>query len=301
MSFVVAAPEALVTAASGLAGIGSAISTANAAAAAPTTGALAAAADEVSAQVAALFSEHALGYQQLSSQVAAFHAQFVQALGAGAGAYAAAESNAVQTLANTVNAPGGGAGSIFSNALNRIESAVLGNGAVAGVLGGGGSSLLGGSSAVVSQASALLQPTGMATALTAAAPLLQAGGMTNAMATPAAAPGSIGEAIENAYLAYEPWVQYGVNLVAWAAGFVVPFTAQINFLYYLGEPIVQAVLFNTIDFLDGTVSFAQGLNNISAATTASINQFINTEINWALSFLPPFPPFGSVAMPTPPS
>jgi hypothetical protein len=292
MSVVVAAPEALVTAASDLAGIGSAISTANAAAVAPTTGVLAAAADEVSAQVAALFSEHALGYQQLSSQVAAFHAQFVQALGAGAGAYAAAESNAVQTLANTVNAPGGGAGSIFSNALNRIESAVLGNGAVAGVL-GGGSSLLGGSSAVVSQASALLQPTGMATALTAAAPLLRAGGMTNALATPAAASGSIGEAIENAYLAYQPWVEYGVNLAAYAAGFVIPFSAQINFLYYLGQPIVQAVLFNTIDFLGGTISFSQALNNIGAATTASINQFINTEINWVLGFLPPLPPLPS--------
>jgi hypothetical protein len=287
MSFVVAAPEVLVTAASDLAGIGSAISTANAAAAAPTTGVLAAAADEVSAQVAALFSEHALGYQQLSTQVAAFHEQFVQALSAGAGAYATVESNAVQTLANTASAPGAGAGSAFSNALSGLlgsgGSGLPGAGTVSGLLGGG--------SAAASQAGAmLLRPTGLATALTAAAPLLQAGGMTNALATPAAASGSIGEAIENAYLTYQPWVEYGVNLAAYAAGFVVPFSAQINFLYYLGQPIVQAVLFNTIDFLGGTISFSQALNNIGAATTASINQFINTEINWVLSFLPPLPP-----------
>ncbi|BBX75655.1 hypothetical protein BST45_19325 [Mycobacterium shinjukuense] len=55
MSLVVAAPDALVATATELAGIGSALSAANLAAAAPTTGVLAAGADEVSAAVAALF------------------------------------------------------------------------------------------------------------------------------------------------------------------------------------------------------------------------------------------------------
>ncbi|KZS70039.1 hypothetical protein A4G29_07590 [Mycobacterium kansasii] len=58
MSFVVAAPQALMVAATDLAGIGSALTAANAAAAAPTTGVLAAGADEVSAAIAALFSSH---------------------------------------------------------------------------------------------------------------------------------------------------------------------------------------------------------------------------------------------------
>lgn len=48
MSFVIAAPEALVAVASDLAGIGSALAEANAAALAPTTALLAAGADEVS-------------------------------------------------------------------------------------------------------------------------------------------------------------------------------------------------------------------------------------------------------------
>ena len=94
MFFVRADPEALVAAASDLTGIGSTLGTANAAAAAPTTGIVASAADEVSAQVAALLSEHGLGYQQLSSQIAAFHEKFVQTLTAGVGAYAATEANA---------------------------------------------------------------------------------------------------------------------------------------------------------------------------------------------------------------
>ena len=50
------------------------------AAAAPTTTVLAAGADEVSEQIAALFSAHAHGYRTLSAQAAAFHEQFVQAL-----------------------------------------------------------------------------------------------------------------------------------------------------------------------------------------------------------------------------
>ena len=59
--------------------VGSTITEANAAAATPTTGILAAGADEVSAAVAAVFGAHAEGYQILSTQAAAFHQQFVQA------------------------------------------------------------------------------------------------------------------------------------------------------------------------------------------------------------------------------
>ncbi len=80
MSFVVTIPEALAAVATDLAGIGSTIGTANAAAAVPTTTVLAAAADEVSAAMAALFSGHAQAYQALSAQAALFHEQFVRAL-----------------------------------------------------------------------------------------------------------------------------------------------------------------------------------------------------------------------------
>ena len=52
MSYVIAAPEMIAAAATDLANIGSSLSEANAAAAAPTTGVLAAAEDEVSAAIA---------------------------------------------------------------------------------------------------------------------------------------------------------------------------------------------------------------------------------------------------------
>lgn len=291
MSFVLAAPEALAAAASDLAGIGSTLTTASATAAAGTTGVLATAADEVSTQVAAMFSEHGLGYQQLAARLEALHGQFVQALSAGANTYAAAEATAAQTLVNAVNAPGvagagasvgaasglaGLAGGAVSSAVNRIESIALGSAGQAAAL--------------------LLGPTGGISALTAASALLAPAAATGAAAVPAAnALVGIGNAIEAAYLAIEPWVQYGFNLASWAIGYL-PLAGllapQINFLYYLFEPIVQSVLFNTIDFIDGTVGFTQGLSNIWSATTASINQFINTEINWVLGFLPPLPPIG---------
>lgn len=56
MSYVLATPEMVAAAANNLAQIGSTLSAANAAALAPTTGVLAAGADEVSAAVASLFS-----------------------------------------------------------------------------------------------------------------------------------------------------------------------------------------------------------------------------------------------------
>ncbi|WP_459758515.1 PE family protein, partial [Mycobacterium riyadhense] len=104
MSFVIAVPDTLVAAASDLTGIASALSVANATAAAQTTELLAAAQDEVSAAIAALFSAHGQGYQTVSTQAAAFHAQFVQTLTAGAGSYATAEA-ASQQLLNEINAP----------------------------------------------------------------------------------------------------------------------------------------------------------------------------------------------------
>lgn len=92
MSFLNAVPQAVLAAAADLAGIGSVISDANAAAAVPTTGALAPGADGVSATIAALFDSHAQTYQVISAQAAAFHDQFVQTLTAGANSYDAAEA-----------------------------------------------------------------------------------------------------------------------------------------------------------------------------------------------------------------
>jgi hypothetical protein len=67
MSYVIAAPEIMTSAATDLATIGSTLSAAHAAAATETTGVLAAAEDEVSAAIAQLFSGHGRAYQALSA------------------------------------------------------------------------------------------------------------------------------------------------------------------------------------------------------------------------------------------
>ena len=72
--------------------IGSAISQAHAAAAPVTTQVAAAAGDEVSVAVAALFGGFGRDFHALGAQGAAFHGQFATALGAGGAAYAAAEA-----------------------------------------------------------------------------------------------------------------------------------------------------------------------------------------------------------------
>lgn len=301
MPYVLAAPEALAAAASDIAGIGSTLSSAHAAAAAPTTGLMAAAADEVSTQIAALFSAHGQGFQRLGAQAAAFHAQFVQALATAANQYATVEAGAAQTLLNTVNA------SVEKVLGHPLIGDGSGSGARAGI-GGLGFGVFGGGAArsLGATAALALQPTGGASALAAVSPLLRAAGITNAaaaisnaVAAPAAFEG-IATAIENLYNFAEPWVQWGFSVAAWAVGWV-PFIGilgpQINFFYNLFEPMVQSGLFNILDWLTGSISFSQGLANFWAATTSSINAFIQTEINWFLSFLPPFPPFNLPPLP----
>lgn len=96
--FVTTQPAALSTAAGNLNAIGSAVSSQNAASAAPTTGIVPTAADEVSVLTAAQFVAHAHMYQAISSQAAAIHEMFVHTLGTSAGSYAMVEAaNAIAT------------------------------------------------------------------------------------------------------------------------------------------------------------------------------------------------------------
>lgn len=92
MSYVSTQPVELTAAADSLQGIGSTMTAQNTAAAAPTTGVIPAAADEVSALMAAQFATHAEMYQVISAQAAAIHEMFVSTLDASAGSYAATEA-----------------------------------------------------------------------------------------------------------------------------------------------------------------------------------------------------------------
>jgi hypothetical protein len=113
MNYVITQPDSLVAATAEMQGIGAVIRDATAAAAGPTTKLMTMAADEVSAAVTSLFSEHAQLYQEFSSQAANFHDRFARSLSAAASAYAAAEgantaltrqalSTASAPVANTV-------------------------------------------------------------------------------------------------------------------------------------------------------------------------------------------------------
>jgi PE family/PPE-SVP subfamily C-terminal region len=92
MTFVITHPEALTAAASALQNLGTSMAAEDAAAAAPTTGVVPAAADPVSALQATQFSAYGTWYQQVSGQAATIRQMLVNTLGASAGSYADTES-----------------------------------------------------------------------------------------------------------------------------------------------------------------------------------------------------------------
>lgn len=108
MSFLAVSPDWLTAAAADLGNIGSALDAAHLAAAVPTTGLAAAAADEISTAVATLFGGFGQEYQAISLQVSAYQQQFLQSLGLAAGSYASAEAAAATVLDpvfDVINAP----------------------------------------------------------------------------------------------------------------------------------------------------------------------------------------------------
>ncbi|WP_136623140.1 PE family protein, partial [Mycobacterium attenuatum] len=129
MSFVSISPESVAAAAGDLVRLGSTIGAANASVAAPTSQVLAAAADDVSIRIAALFGGYGLQYQAISAQMAAYHEQFLRILNAGTGAYLGAEAvNVEQSLLGLINAP----------TQTLLGRPLIGNGANATTPGGSG-------------------------------------------------------------------------------------------------------------------------------------------------------------------
>jgi len=110
VSYALATPESLSTAAGDLAEIGSEVSAANAAAANSTTSLAAAAADEVSTGIAGLFGAHGVEFQAVAAQAAQLHERFVRTLAANADAYLTTEVATAQTLVGSGPIPGAAAG-----------------------------------------------------------------------------------------------------------------------------------------------------------------------------------------------
>lgn len=101
MAYVQAQPLAMMTTAADVAAIGSMLDEAGAAAAGRTTGVAAAAADEVSAAVARLFSAYGQQWRALIGRAAALHGEFARALAAAGNAYAGTEAAGQAALAAT--------------------------------------------------------------------------------------------------------------------------------------------------------------------------------------------------------
>ncbi|MGH3961399.1 PPE family protein, SVP subgroup [Mycobacterium sp.] len=132
MAFVTVVSEALPAAASQLEGIGSAMTAQSAATAAPTTGVIPAAADQVSTLQAMLFSSYGSLYQQISAQATAIHEMFVNTLATSGASYGTTEA-ANQVAAGSSSGTSGILGGLLGAGSSSSGSSGLG-----GLLGGTG-------------------------------------------------------------------------------------------------------------------------------------------------------------------
>jgi hypothetical protein len=110
---------------------------------------------------------------------------------------------------------------------------------------------------------------------------------------PVVAPTSVGSSLIWIYNSVEPWVRYGFDLAAYAVGWV-PYVGwlapQIPIFYNFGERIARSITYNIAYFLDGNISFGQGLINVGIDTVNALIQLGIDQWNFWLWPLPPLPP-----------
>jgi hypothetical protein len=110
----------------------------------------------------------------------------------------------------------------------------------------------------------------------------------------AAATGSPGDTIINAYNYLEPWVAYGFELADWALGFVPGVwwvSPAVDLAYFTAEPIVQSLVYSFAFLIDGQAELI-GPTLQTGVNEAAAN-FVTYAFYWFTSLvpLPPFPPF----------
>ena len=108
---------------------------------------------------------------------------------------------------------------------------------------------------------------------------------------------SPGDWIINAYGVIQPWVEYGVELFAWATewlpwpiGLLAP---QADIIYSGWQPFAESVVYSFAFLLDG--EFDLILPTLSAGIQTGVTNLVQGEIAWILSFFPPLPPIGPAA------
>ena len=129
-----------------------------------------------------------------------------------------------------------------------------------------------------------------AVALTAAFPQLPVVDFSGVAESP-------GDWIINAYGVVQPWVEYGVELFAWATewlpwpiGLLAP---QSDIIYSGWQPFAESVVYSFAFLVDG--EFDLIVPTLSAGIQTGISNLVQGEIAWILSFFPPLPPIGIAA------
>lgn len=122
----------------------------------------------------------------------------------------------------------------------------------------------------------------------------------SATAGPAVA-NSITNGIDQAYQFVQYWVDYGVNLAQWGAGFVPVIgglvSAQIGIVYdNLVRPIANSFVYNLVDPIINDPSFSNIVNSFGRFGGDIVNSVINLAWAEVRYFLPPLPPLPGLAL-----
>jgi hypothetical protein len=114
---------------------------------------------------------------------------------------------------------------------------------------------------------------------------------------PGAAAGA-GDVITGLYEFVEPWMKYGVDWLEWTFLWTSVYGAlapQLEISYDFGESIMQSLVSNTADALDGSVSFGDALSNVGSDTVDAFKTFFDDEVDWVNDvLLPPKPPLDTL-------
>ncbi|MEU9808391.1 hypothetical protein [Mycobacterium sp. NPDC050853] len=125
-------------------------------------------------------------------------------------------------------------------------------------------------------------------------------GISAAVAPVPGVANSITNGIDQAYQFIQYWVDYGVDLAQWGAGFVPVIgglvSAQIGIVYdNLVRPIANSFVYNLVNPIINDPSFSNIVNSFGQFGGAIVNSVINFAWAEARYFLPPLPPLPGLA------
>lgn len=147
----------------------------------------------------------------------------------------------------------------------------------------------------------VVQPRSVAAETLAPAAAASRSSAPAAAASGPAVANSITNGIDQAYQFIQYWVDYGVDLAQWGAGFVPVIgglvSAQIGIVYdNLIRPIANSFVYNLVDPIINDPSFSNIVNSFGRFGSDIVNSVINFAWAEARYFLPPLPPLPGVAL-----